>query len=66
MDETLAMDPLIILADEPVGNLDGVTRADTMHLLFELGNDGRRVVTPIHDAPYVRHTVPMVDGGIAG
>jgi putative ABC transport system ATP-binding protein len=45
----LAMDPDLILADEPTGNLDSSSGADVLGVLFELWQQGRTVVVVTHD-----------------
>lgn len=38
----LVMEPDIVLADEPTGNLDGATSREVEELIMELASDGRR------------------------
>ncbi|MCP4901365.1 MAG: ABC transporter ATP-binding protein [bacterium] len=45
----LAMEPDIILADEPTGNLDTGSGSDVMSLLSELWEQGRTLVVVTHD-----------------
>jgi putative ABC transport system ATP-binding protein len=46
----LAMDPTILLADEPTGNLDSSSGADIMQLFSELWRQGRTIVVITHDS----------------
>jgi len=46
----LAMDPDIILADEPTGNLDSTSGGDIMELFRGLWRQGRTVLVITHDA----------------
>ena len=46
----LAMDPDIILADEPTGNLDSTSGGDIMDLFRGLWEQGRTVLVITHDA----------------
>jgi putative ABC transport system ATP-binding protein len=46
---TLATGPRLILADEPTGNLDSVTRNLVIETLSELCRDGRAVILVTHD-----------------
>jgi putative ABC transport system ATP-binding protein len=45
----LAMEPDLILADEPTGNLDTGSGSDVMSLLSELWDQGRTLVVVTHD-----------------
>ncbi len=45
----LAMDPDILLADEPTGNLDTSSGGDIMSLFKELWDNGRTLVVVTHD-----------------
>jgi putative ABC transport system ATP-binding protein len=53
----LAMDPDIILADEPTGNLDTSSGRDIMDLFQELWEQGRTVLVITHD-PALAHRAP--------
>ncbi len=46
---SLAVDPLVILADEPTGNLDSKTGRDVMKVLRDLNDKGKTIVLVTHD-----------------
>jgi len=63
----LAMEPDILLADEPTGNLDTSSGSDIMSLFTELWKQGRTLVVITHDMTLARRTgriVEMRDGRI--
>ena len=45
----LAIDPAIILADEPTGALDTQTWKEIMNLLIELNNEGKTIILITHE-----------------
>lgn len=65
----VAKRPLIILADEPTGNLDSKSGGEVVDLLHELASDGATLVLITHD-PGVAASFPrrlrMRDGEIVG
>jgi putative ABC transport system ATP-binding protein len=59
--------PLLILADEPTGNLDFKAGQDVMNLLEELHNDGRTILLVTHDdavAAYASRELRLQEGEI--
>jgi putative ABC transport system ATP-binding protein len=63
----LAMNPDIVLADEPTGNLDTSSGGDVMSLFEELWKQGRTMIVITHDAALARRagrTVEIRDGAI--
>jgi putative ABC transport system ATP-binding protein len=63
----LVIDPVILLADEPTGNLDSATGLDIMALLMELSAEGRTILLVTHDAQVAAHAhriIRMKDGKI--
>ncbi|HEU5209673.1 MAG TPA: ABC transporter ATP-binding protein [Longimicrobiales bacterium] len=59
--------PLILLADEPTGNLDSKNGEAVMGLLKELHNDGATICMVTHDPRYARNadrTIHLFDGQI--
>jgi putative ABC transport system ATP-binding protein len=63
----VAGSPLLLLADEPTGNLDSVNGESVMRLLQELHRDGATIVMVTHDPRYARHadrTVSLFDGRV--
>jgi putative ABC transport system ATP-binding protein len=62
----LANDPLIILADEPTGNLDPEMSQHVLNFLMELNQEGRTIVLVTHDrniARQAKRTVVISQGG---
>jgi putative ABC transport system ATP-binding protein len=63
----LAGRPLILLADEPTGNLDSVNGEAVMNLLHELHREGATICMVTHDPRYARHAernIHLFDGRI--
>ena len=63
----VAGEPLILLADEPTGNLDSVNGEQVMDLLTELHQAGSTICMVTHDARYARHadrSIHLFDGRI--
>jgi putative ABC transport system ATP-binding protein len=63
----VAGSPLLLLADEPTGNLDSTNGESVMRLLQELHGDGATIVMVTHDPRYARHadrTVSLFDGRV--
>jgi putative ABC transport system ATP-binding protein len=63
----VAGDPLILLADEPTGNLDSQNGESVMTLLAELHTSGATICMVTHDPRFARHakrTVHLFDGRI--
>lgn len=63
----LAADPELILADEPTGNLDGVSVREIMEVLRELNREGRTLVMITHDMELAKRadrTLRMANGEI--
>ena len=63
----LINDPLLILADEPTGNLDSRSGVEIMELLQALHAEGRTIVMVTHDddiAQYADRTIRFKDGQV--
>ncbi|MCH8267011.1 MAG: ABC transporter ATP-binding protein [Acidobacteria bacterium] len=63
----IAGKPLVLLADEPTGNLDSRNGEAVMELLDELHKEGATICMVTHDARFARHaarTVHLFDGRI--
>jgi putative ABC transport system ATP-binding protein len=64
----LANDPLIILADEPTGNLDSESGAEILKILVALHQQGKTLIVVTHDrdiAASAERVVELLDGRIA-
>jgi putative ABC transport system ATP-binding protein len=64
----LVNDPLMILADEPTGNLDSATGLEVLDLIDRLNGEGKTIVLVTHDdhvAERAHRVVHMRDGVIA-
>jgi putative ABC transport system ATP-binding protein len=63
----VAGDPLILLADEPTGNLDSTNGEAVMELLRELHRGGATICMVTHDPRYARHadrSIHLFDGRV--
>jgi len=63
----VAGEPLILLADEPTGNLDSTNGEAVMDLLKELHKGGATICMVTHDPRYARHAdrqVHLFDGRV--
>ncbi len=63
----IAGKPLILLADEPTGNLDSVNGEAVMGLLQELHREGATICMVTHDPRYAQHaerSVHLFDGQV--
>ena len=61
------VDPKLILADEPTGNLDSKNGAEVMNLLTELNKEGTTIIMVTHsqhDASFAHRTVHLFDGSV--
>jgi len=60
-------DPLILLADEPTGNLDSTNGEAVMNLLRELHDEGSTILMVTHDPRYskfAQRTIRLFDGRV--
>lgn len=63
----LISDPVVLIADEPTGNLDSVAGEDIMNLFAEFNHKGRTVIMVTHDLEYLKFaskSIQMSDGAI--
>ncbi len=63
----IILDPKLILADEPTGNLDSTNGEEVMGLLSELNSMGTTIVMvthSAHDAKYANRIINLFDGKI--
>jgi len=64
----LSSDPLIILADEPTGNLDSVTGHEILELLDAFHDAGKSIIMVTHEDDVAEHAdriVHLADGRIS-
>jgi len=63
----LVNNPVVILADEPTGNLDSVTSAEILKVLQSLNESGKTIILVTHEhdiSEYTKRVVELSDGMI--
>lgn len=63
----LANDPMIILADEPTGNLDSASGAEILSILVRLHQQGKTIIVVTHDESIASHAeriIHLLDGRV--
>ncbi len=63
----LVNDPVMVIADEPTGNLDTRSGTEIMNLLHQLHEQGATIVMVTHDpkiAVHTQRTINLVDGQV--
>lgn len=64
----LVIDPMLIVADEPTGNLDTVSGHELLEIFIKLKDKGKTVIMVTHDLEYLKYgtkIIHMIDGQIA-
>jgi putative ABC transport system ATP-binding protein len=56
----LVNDPLVILADEPTGNLDSASGAEILNLFDDLNEQGKTLIIVTHDPTISHHARRMI------
>ncbi|MGB9887391.1 MAG: ABC transporter ATP-binding protein [Moorellales bacterium] len=65
----LVNEPVMILADEPTGNLDTATSARIMEIFSQLNAEGKTIILVTHEADiaaYARRVLRLRDGKLVG
>lgn len=63
----LTLDPMLLVADEPTGNLDTVSGEELIETFRKISQEGRTIIMVTHDLEYLKygtHLVHMVDGEV--
>ena len=63
----LIADPLLLLADEPTGNMDGKTGREILDLFDQLNHEGRTILMVTHNpeaAERAQETILLQDGRV--
>jgi ABC-type lipoprotein export system ATPase subunit len=63
----LVIDPILVVADEPTGNLDTVSGEQLLQTFVDLVKNGRTVVMVTHDLEYLKYAdtiIHMIDGQV--
>ena len=63
----LSIDPLMIVADEPTGNLDTVSGRELLETFLKLIDLGKTIVMVTHDLEYLKYATKiyhMLDGEV--
>ncbi len=63
----VVIEPKLILADEPTGNLDSKSGGDVMELLVKLNEEGSTIIMVTHSPSHAEHAkrvIKMLDGKI--
>lgn len=57
----LVNDPLIILADEPTGNLDSKTSKEIINIFLSIVSEGKTVIMVTHNKEYTKYATRVIE-----
>lgn len=64
---SMIIDPVLVVADEPTGNLDTVSGQELIETFMKLNEQGRTIIMVTHDLEYLRYAtkiIHMIDGEV--
>ncbi len=64
---SMIIDPILIVADEPTGNLDTVSGQELIDTFMKVNKEGRTIIMVTHDLEYLHYAskiIHMIDGEI--
>ena len=64
---SLIIDPILIVADEPTGNLDTVSGQELIETFMRVNEQGRTIIMVTHDLEYLRYASKIfhiIDGEV--
>lgn len=64
---SMIIDPVLLVADEPTGNLDTVSGQELIEMFTKLNQEGRTLIMVTHDLEYLHYAtkaVHMIDGEV--
>ncbi len=63
----MVIDPLLLVADEPTGNLDTVSGQELINMFTKFNEQGRTLIMVTHDLEYLKYAtkvIHMIDGEV--
>lgn len=64
---SMIIDPILLIADEPTGNLDTVSGQELINMFTKLNQEGRTLIMVTHDLEYLKYAtkvIHMIDGEV--
>lgn len=64
---SMVIDPILLVADEPTGNLDTVSGQELIEMFTKFNQQGRTIIMVTHDLEYLKYAtkvIHMIDGQV--